>query len=83
LWIRSNHCDQVSACTGLPEYRPADFFDASTFSPDDPGRITVFVDNLFDFFRLHPMPGYVLDVVFIPFRLQLLEPHVGKISQGC
>jgi hypothetical protein len=42
--------------------------------------MTVLVHDFFDFFGLHAMPGKVLDVVFVPLRLQLLKPHVGKVS---
>jgi hypothetical protein len=33
--------------------------------------MAIFINDLFDFFRLYTVPGNVLNVVVIPLRLQL------------
>jgi len=64
----------------LSEQGPSALFDASTAATHNPGRVTVFVNNFFHLLRVYAMPGEVLDIVFIPLRLQLLKPHAHSIS---
>jgi hypothetical protein len=37
--------------------------------------MTIFINDLFDFFWLYTVPGNVFNVVLIPLRLQLPELH--------
>ncbi|MFQ5830896.1 MAG: hypothetical protein ACE5JD_17320 [Candidatus Methylomirabilia bacterium] len=37
--------------------------------------MAVFINDLFDFFWIHTVPGIVLDVVVVPLRPQLPELH--------
>jgi len=43
--------------------------------------MAIFINDLFDFFWLYTVPGNVLNVVVIPFRLQLPEPHRLRLAQ--
>lgn len=44
--------------------------------------MAVFINDLFDFFWLHTVPGNVLDVVVVPLRLQRPELHGLRVAQG-
>ena len=39
---------------------------------------SILINDLFDFFWLHTVPGNVLNVVVIPLRLQLPSPDLGS-----
>jgi hypothetical protein len=80
--IRSNHGNQVTTCTRLAKNCPADFSYATTPSANNPRWMTIFINDLFDFFWLYTVPGNVFNVVLIPLRLQLPELHKLKLAQG-
>ena len=44
--------------------------------------MAIFINDLFDFFWLHIVPGNVLNAVVIPLRLQLPELQRLKLAQG-
>ena len=44
--------------------------------------MAVLINDLFDFFWLHTVPGNMLDVVVVPLRLQLPELHRLRVAQG-
>jgi len=80
LRVRRNYCDQIPARTSLSKHGPASFFDATTPATDDPGRITILVNDFFDFFRIYVMQSYMLNVVFIPLRIQFPKSHVRNVA---
>ena len=80
--IRSNHGNQITTCTRLAKNCPAGFSYATTLSANNPRWMTIFINDLFDFFWLYTVPGNVFNVVLIPLRLQLPELHRVKLAQG-
>jgi hypothetical protein len=81
-WIWSDNHDEISPCTRLSKDGPSGFFDVATSASHDPRRITVFIDNFFNFFEMYTVPCDMLDIVLIPFRIEFLKPHADKIPQG-
>ncbi|MGH7794916.1 MAG: hypothetical protein ACREQ2_08460, partial [Candidatus Binatia bacterium] len=44
--------------------------------------MAIFIDDLFNFFRLYAMSGNVLNVVVVPLRRHLPQLHGLKLAQG-
>lgn len=44
--------------------------------------MAIFINDFFDLFWFDTMPGNVLNIMVIPFRLQLPESHRLKLAQG-
>jgi len=42
--------------------------------------MAVFIDNFFNFLRIYAMSCDVLNIILVPFRVQLLKPHGCKIA---
>ena len=80
--VRCNDGKQIATLARLSEYDPPKFADSPTTTAHDPRGVAVFVHDLFDFLRFDAVPCTVLDVVVIPLRLQLLEPHAGKLPRS-
>jgi hypothetical protein len=43
--------------------------------------MTIFINDLFNFFRIHPVLGDVLEIVFVPLGFEDSKLHRQRLSQ--
>jgi len=65
----------------LSEQGPPKLAHSTTPAADNPRRVAVLIDDLFDVLRFNAVLRNVLNVVVIPLRLQLLEPLAVRVSR--